>query len=150
MLADVLAGQTTTPQSCWFAVWDGFGDLVVPDDEDARSFAVPQRRMLLLAGVIRAVGISSLSVAPGWQSPNLWWPDDRAWCVSTEIDLMSTYVGGSRACIQAIVEHRQLEAAAVESSDGIAADTDTINPSIPEPPAPTGAHGRRRGRLSQR
>jgi hypothetical protein len=75
--------------------------------------------MLLLAGAIRAVGTSSLSVAPGWQSPNLWWPDDQAWCVGTEIDLMSTYVGGSRGCVRAIVEHRQLEAAAVESSDGV-------------------------------
>jgi hypothetical protein len=75
---------------------------------------------------------------------------DKPLHISTEIDLMSTYVGGGRGCIQAIVEHRQLEAAAVESSDGIAADTDTINPSVHEPPAPTGAHGRRRGRLSQR
>ena len=99
--------------------------------------------MLLLAGAIRAVGTSSLRVAPGWQSPNLWWPDDRAWCVSTEIDLMSTYVGGSRGCIQAIVEHRQLEAAEVEPSDGVAADTDAINPAAHQPPAPTGAHGRR-------
>ena len=150
VLAEVLAEQTTTSQRCWFAVWDGFGDLAVPDDEDARSFAVPQRRMLLLAGAIGAVGASSLSVAPGWQSPNLWWPDDQAWCVGTEIDLMSTYVGGSRGCVRAIVEHRQLEAAAVESSDGIAADTDAINPSVHQPPAPTGAHGRRAGRPSQR
>jgi hypothetical protein len=150
VLAEVLAEQTTTPQRCWFAVWDGFGDLAVPDDEDARSFAVPQRRMLLLAGAIRAVGTSSLRVAPGWQSPNLWWPDDQAWCVGTEIDLMSTYVGGSRGCVRAIVEHRQVEAAAVESSDGIAADTDAINPSVHQPPAPTGAHGRRAGRPSRR
>lgn len=143
VLAGVLAEQTSTPQRCWFAVWDGFGDLAVPDVEDARSFAVPQRRMLLLAGAIRAVGTSSLSVAPGWQSPNLWWPDDRAWCVATEIDLMSTYVGGSRECVQAIVAHRPVEAAAVEASDGIAADSDAINPSLHGLAAPTGAHGRR-------
>jgi hypothetical protein len=91
-----------------------------------------------------------LSLAPGWQSPNLWWPDDRAWCVATEIDLMSTYLGGSRGCVQAIIEHPQVEAAAVEPSDGIAADSDDINPSVHQAPAPTGAHGRRRGRPSQR
>jgi hypothetical protein len=140
VLAEVLAGQTTTPQRCWFAVWDGFGDLAVPE-QDAPSFAVPQRRMLLLSGAIGAVGTSSLGVTPGWQSPNLWWPDDRAWCVATEIDLMSTYVGGSRGCVQAILGHPQVEAAAVEPSDGIAADSDAINPSAHQPPAPTGAHG---------
>jgi hypothetical protein len=26
--------------------------------------------------------------------PNPWWPEDRAWCVATEIDLPYTYVGG--------------------------------------------------------
>jgi hypothetical protein len=150
VLGEVLAGQTATPRRCWFAVWDGFGDLAVPDDEDARSFAVPQRRLLLLAGPIGAVGTSSLSVAPGWQSPNLWWPDDRAWCVGTEIDLMSTYVGGSRGCVRAIVEHPRLEAAAVEAGDGVAGDSDAVNPSVHGPPAPAGGHGRRAGRRSRR
>jgi hypothetical protein len=35
VLAEVLAGQTTTPQRCWFAVWDGFGDLAVPEQAGA-------------------------------------------------------------------------------------------------------------------
>jgi hypothetical protein len=150
VLAEVLADQTTTPRRCWFAVWDGFADLAVPEVEDAGSFAVPQRRMLLLAGAITAVGSSSLSLAPGWQSPNLWWPDDRAWCVATDIDLMSTYVGGSRGGVQAIVADRRLEAAAVQASDGVAADADTVNPSVHQPSAPAGGHGWRRGRLPRR
>ena len=35
----------------------------------------------------------------GWaflgHSPSIWWPEDRAWCVATDIDLFDTYVGGS-------------------------------------------------------
>jgi hypothetical protein len=142
VLAEVLAGRTTTPQQCWFAVWDGFGDLAVPD-EDAWSFSVPQRRMLLLSGAIGAVA-TSLSVLPGWwRSPNLWWPDDRAWCVATGIDLMTTYVAGSRECVLAIVDHPRLEAAVVEPSDKIAYDSDAINPSVHQAPGSADS-GRRR------
>ena len=39
---------------------------------------------------------------PFWEdSPNVWWPEDRAWYVATDIDLYDTYVGGSGECIQA-------------------------------------------------
>ena len=44
------------------------------------------------------------------QSPNLWWPDDRAWCVATEIYGYSTYMGGSRPCIDAVLASPDLEA----------------------------------------
>jgi hypothetical protein len=96
------------------------------------------------------VGSSSLEVGPSWQSPNLWWPDDRAWCVATEIDLMSTYVGGSHRCVRAVLDRPELEAAAVESSDGIAADSDAVNPSAHQEPPPAGGHGRRRWWRSRR
>jgi hypothetical protein len=47
----------------------------------------------------------------GWYtSPNLWWPDDRAWIVVTEIDGFSTYVGGSRAMLQDVLASPDMEA----------------------------------------
>jgi hypothetical protein len=47
----------------------------------------------------------------GWsQAPNLWWPDDRSWCVATEVDGYSTYVGGSAGCVEAIQDDQRLEA----------------------------------------
>jgi hypothetical protein len=60
------------------------------------------------------------------QSPNQWWPEDRAWCVATEIDFDSTLVGGCEALVRQIVEHPGLEAFRVESSDDL---RDLINPS---------------------
>ena len=46
----------------------------------------------------------------GWfQSPTLWWPDDRSWFVHTEIDAMCTYVGGSRDMIDSLVGQQILE-----------------------------------------
>ena len=61
------------------------------------------------------------------QSPNIWWPDDRAWCVATEIDLQSTYVGGPVACIRAILDNPNLEAYPVNPEDRADFGSDTIN-----------------------
>ena len=43
------------------------------------------------------------------QSPNIWWPIDRAWCVATEIDLSDSFIGGSEECIQRILARPDLE-----------------------------------------
>ena len=52
-------------------------------------------------------------------SPNLWWPADRAWCVGTDIDAQSTFVGGSRALIDALLHSEALETFEVDSSDPV-------------------------------
>jgi len=50
----------------------------------------------------------------GWsQAPSIWWPDDRTWCVATEVDGFSTYVGGSGECVEALIESERIEALAV-------------------------------------
>ncbi|WP_327045800.1 hypothetical protein OG320_29665 [Microbispora sp. NBC_01189] len=48
------------------------------------------------------------------QSPSLFWPADRAWCVATEIDFDSTFVGGSTAAIGAVLTAPMLEAWPIE------------------------------------
>jgi hypothetical protein len=57
---------------------------------------LPERDFLLFAG--------SVAQAAGWQDgPNLWWPEDRAWCVASEIDLTDTFVGGPAPLIERIL-----------------------------------------------
>ena len=53
------------------------------------------------------------------QSPNLWWPDDRAWCVATEIDFSSTYLGGSDAVIEKLLHDERVEAIRVDPTDRV-------------------------------
>ena len=55
--------------------------------------------------------------AQGGQSPNLWWPDDRAWCVATEIDLAWTYVGGTTALIRDVLANSDVEAQPASPDD---------------------------------
>lgn len=58
---------------------------------------------------------------------NLFWPGDRAWCVATEIDLDSTYVGGSVELIADLLADPRLEAFPAEVTDDVTAGSDEIN-----------------------
>ena len=59
--------------------------------------------------------------------PNIWWPTDRAWFVATDIDLDSTYVGGSVECIEALLGHDVLEAVPANREASVAMTADAIN-----------------------
>jgi hypothetical protein len=129
-LAAVLARHTGSPDDCLFGRWDGFGyDLSDPD--------VPPRLLLrgghdvvLVRGTV-ADAVRNLAPEPWEQSANLWWPADRTWCVVTDIDLTTTYVGGSAACIDELLATPELEAAPAAPRDAVAVDGDAVNPLPP-------------------
>jgi hypothetical protein len=130
-LWQVLASYTTTAATCWFAVWEGFGCLTA-DVRSSPSFAIPGRQLHLFWGSIEATEASFCDPPSYHQSANLWWPDDRAWCVATEIDFMTTYIAGTDEAIAALMERVDLEVDEVEPSDGVTWASDTINPTLPE------------------
>lgn len=106
VLTRVLPYHTATPDRCYFAVWDGWNNLSVGSDRLATfrfdgTYDVG-RRYILLTGPIASVTQSLARLPFRWQSPSMWWPEDRSWCVSTEIDLNSTYVGSSVRCAEAL------------------------------------------------
>jgi len=71
------------------------------------------RDYILLQGPLAsalAIGLHADDEWPADQSPNLFWPDDRAWIVSTEIDLNSTLVAGSHRLIEELLTIAGLEA----------------------------------------
>jgi hypothetical protein len=142
-LLDVLTPFTATPQSCRFGIWEGYGWVqgypalrpiidvayptegsrpprqVVPKPPPAAPAGprveIPGRSLALYEGPIGAA--VAFVRFPTLQSPNLWWPDDRAWCVASEIDFCSTYVGGSPALIERILGDERLEAIPVRLED---------------------------------
>jgi|SRR5687768_3033008 len=101
----------------WFAVWEGWGDLRIREDGGPR-FSVPARDLFLLQGTVDDVLTTLSEVDWIYRSPNLWWPDDRAWCVATEIDFNWSYVGGSSACIEQILGDSELEALPTKPEQG--------------------------------
>jgi hypothetical protein len=148
-LCALLGEQTAAAAECFFCLWDGYGwvdsgPTVVRSSsagagrrEDARAPAfspeelsrprvdLPQRRYLLLAGALPAA--AQIVWPPFRQSPNLFWPADRAWCVATELDFDSTLVAGTTELIDALLEAPALEAWPVQADDSLAADADQIN-----------------------
>jgi hypothetical protein len=131
LLAAILRRHTAAPERCWFAVWNGFGatrDLV----RESPTFRVPGREYHVLAGEIEAI-LDNVLNRPFVQSANLWWPDDRAWCVATEIDLNTTYLGCSETCRDDLLAARDLEGLEIDPTTGISWLSDTINPAPPEP-----------------
>jgi hypothetical protein len=80
-------------------------------------------------------GCRRLLAAQPWisRSASLWWPDDHAWCVGTDIDLMTTYVGARARCAGRLLAEAALETLPVSAGQRVTWDSDTINP---QPPAP--------------
>jgi hypothetical protein len=131
-LVNVLARRTTTPGSCWFAVWEGFGGLR-EEVRRAPRFALPGREYHLLRGTVDAL-TANVDLAPFEQTPNLWWPDDHAWCVATEIDLNTTYIGCDRACCDRVIALPGVEALPIDPASGIDFASDLPNSPV-EPTA---------------
>jgi hypothetical protein len=134
VVTDFLRQWTTTPDKIWFGMWEGNGtwwkgahavltlgddrdrsaELLRIDDERDRvlratpTFGTPERQYFLMSGPLSAA--STLTDAAGGTSPSLWWPDDRGWFVSTEVDGLSTYVGGKASMIDALIASSEIEA----------------------------------------
>jgi hypothetical protein len=151
-LVGQLASFTSTPDSCWLCLWDGYGYLhpggssvflVAARPPFARS-RVGFRRLQLrwskprtprpegprvrLPGRDYILFHAPVAKAVGWEDgPNLWWPDDHAWCVASEIDFPYTYVGGSQELVDAIVRDPALESLPARDTDGISYSSDTVN-----------------------
>ncbi len=146
-LVALLAPATTTPDDVWFCLWYGYGDLheggstfvfastepnaplrggrlrPAIDSATLPTLRLPHREYYVFRGGIDKVHLVGSHISwsgpgqPYGNGPNLWWPDDRAWFVATEIDLVSTYVGGSAELVRAIVASPNLEAFEV-AADG--------------------------------
>jgi hypothetical protein len=157
-LAAVLAKYTKSSECSYFALWDGWDTLGLllsfsegtPENVQRRerqaaeeeiaawrelvqggaAFTLPNREMRLLRGPLAAIDrFYEFYHHP----PNLWWPEDRAWCVGTDVDLMSTYVGGSSASISAVLADDRLESLPVSIDQCVTWDSDAVNP-LPVPP----------------
>jgi hypothetical protein len=86
-------------QGCTFIAYDGSG---------ARRDVDPAE-LARYADEARATGRA--------RSPNLLWPDDRAWVVGTDIDGDDTLVAGTQSLAYAILAHPMLDGEQVTAND---------------------------------
>jgi hypothetical protein len=138
-LCDVLAGHTASPGDCWFGVWEGWGGLEGGGGDaspllrraDPGVLHLPGRTYLLLTGPLRAALEIGSWPRPDWfipQSPNIFWPADRAWFAATEVDFDSTLVGGSHELVDALLAAPELDSWPIGPCGSLAVDGDRVNP----------------------
>jgi hypothetical protein len=148
-LVDDLAAHTSTPDSCFFALWEGYGDIhggeaagfltafsgspkwpgriftrekpaappppaFPPHVMDGPLLTANGESHFLFAGALADAGRWGAagygSGAPrDINSPNLMWPADHAWFVTTGVEGTWTGVGGSAALISSLLDDRRLE-----------------------------------------
>ena len=135
--------QSQGRDACWFGLWSGWGFLTSGGHAELRPkgswfSALRDRRraerndrrlreqrppsmtflgdpLLLISGTVSDV--LRFRFHGPYQSPTVWWPDDRSWFVHTNFDAMSTFVGGRRAAIQRLVGEQILESFEVGLDD---------------------------------
>jgi hypothetical protein len=162
-LCEVLGRHTTTPERCWFCLWEAYGWLHDEPPDGGRvvwrtnvpppspppppppppppmpdifrkgsRLQLPGRDYLVFPGTIDTAVELAHAADRTWrgepQSPNLFWPDDHAWCVATDQDLHSTYIGCSEGAATDLLDDPRLETWPVNASDPISWDSDPINP----------------------
>ena len=140
-LSSLLSEYTATPDHYYFAVWDGYGSfsagasaLVTTSGGIPLLPAVGVERAQRIKGVGREYllysgppSFSDFFDFPGLDGPNLWWPADRSWCVSTDIDQDSTYIGASEECVERLLSHPSLEVLRTTSDAPVYMAADKIN-----------------------
>lgn len=125
-LSEHLAASTTTPDVLWMLVWHGYGGspfeaLGHRKLEISRSLTQSARSYYLCRGSFEEVDLTRDGPA-FTEPPSFWWPEDRAWFVSTDIDLPCTNVGGTPSLVQSIADDGELEAFPAALEDPVAGD----------------------------
>jgi hypothetical protein len=115
-----LARFTSTPEECYFCLWEGYSDVKLPP-EVARGPLVdlPHRRYALLRG--------SLGDIDGWEEdlgggqpiapPAFVWPVDHGWCFASDVDPHWAGIGAEQAAVDALLDDPGLDVVAARPSD---------------------------------
>lgn len=114
-----LTTETSDLNEIWMLTWTGFGgppDTVGLPVRVTWFLAITGRQYVLRKGSITS-SQDDLEDPRFANPPTFWWPDDRAWFASSDIDSSSTYIGGSRELIEMILNDPALEAFPAELND---------------------------------
>jgi len=123
-LIDSLLPYTRAAAQCYFAIWEGYGNL--PFVPTWPGLETPNRRYLLFAGPLSL--LRDHGTRGTWSRvPDLWWPADRHWYVGSDTDLFSTYVGGSAECIETLLDNPTLETLPTRLDHRVDIDGDEVN-----------------------
>ena len=110
LLADLSEGATILDQILML-IWFGYGgpaDAIGLPIKVSEQLTSSSRQYVLRLGEI-ASSEREADRRPWENPPSFWWPADRSWFVSCDIDASCTYVGGSKELIEQILSDPCLE-----------------------------------------
>ncbi|WP_307786597.1 hypothetical protein [Rhodococcus sp. KRD197] len=105
-----LANYTTTPDNCYFAIWEGWGGI-----ELVGPVKVPfiSREAVLFNGaasdLLGWVDSRDNSSADNLPIPSFIWPADRAWCIANDVDPHFATIGASSVAIQGLLGYTSID-----------------------------------------
>jgi hypothetical protein len=109
-----LAEFTSTPEDCYFGLWEGYSYSGLPEAA-ARGplVSLPHRRYALLRGPVRALD--------GWADhlppPAFVWPADHRWCLASDVDPHWAGIGASGPAVTALLDEPALDVVAARPAD---------------------------------
>jgi hypothetical protein len=116
-LCDLLARETTTPDDCYFAMWDGSGNEFNRQHGHGRM-AIPNRSYHLFCGPLSQIGEWTSPRVPGINDPAAFiWPADHAWCIASDTDPHWAGIGASSHIVETLLVQHDLDVVASDRSD---------------------------------
>ena len=130
-LARLLHPATKRPIECWFAV-DDWKSSHLSAYRTTASISTWQDRLLLFRGPLNHLSWS-FDLVHGHQTAKLVWPDDRAWCLGTNLSSHATYIGGTRELINMLHASAEVETRITQSGNYWLWFEDELTPVVEKP-----------------
>ncbi|MDV6270672.1 hypothetical protein [Rhodococcus globerulus] len=116
VVLEILSGYTSTPDDCYFCLWDGWGCEVIGDD--IPMVKIPNRDYWLFRGALTDWDEwgPDAQFSPRGASdadPAFIWPADHAWCVANDVDPDFAVIAGPTEAIQLLIADPRIDAVTV-------------------------------------
>lgn len=119
MAATVLTRHTRSPDDAWHCLWDGWGPALPPEVLAGPRVQLPNRDFFLFRGPLAELGewpeADGRTGPPRDDLPPAFvWPQDRAWCLTCDVDPHWAGIGASEEAVEELVAHPRLDVVVVD------------------------------------
>lgn len=125
-LSESLAAHTSCPEDAFVGLWSGYRSVShFIRRRPELDIDIGNRNYLIYRG---GVDLWREFRADGYMKvPDLWWPNDLAWCFGSDTDLRWAFIGGTEECIGAIMKIREIESIRVGMREEMHFGMDKLN-----------------------
>lgn len=116
----LLGAFTSTPQECYFCLWEGYSDAALPPEVKRGPLVeLPHRRYALLRGSLDDIESWEADVGGGRTvaPPAFVWPSDHRWCFASDVDPHWAGIGAEQEAIDALTRAPGLDVVLANPGD---------------------------------